>query len=150
MMQRDMGALTVPGTLDALPLVRAHVVAAARIAGLDARATHRLVRAVDEIATNIVTHGYAAARRSGVMDVRASVGQQSLTICMEDTGAAYTPNLQPPDDLDLPPEERRIGGLGLFLAVRSVDHFQYERVGARNRHIVTIDLPAAGCARHDS
>ena len=143
-MQRDIAALTVPGTLDALPQVRAFVDTVARRGGLDAGAIHRLCRAVDEIAANIVTHGYAASGRSGMIDVRAAVGRRSLTIYLEDTGAAYTPDLQPPADLELPPEQRRVGGLGLFLAVRSVDCFQYERVGTRNRHTLAIDLPAAG------
>jgi serine/threonine-protein kinase RsbW len=38
-------------------------------------------------------------------------------------------------------EQRPIGGLGVFLAIRGVDQFQYERVGDRNRSIFTT--PAA-------
>ncbi len=63
-----------------------------------------------------------------------------MTVVVEDTGRAYEPATLSPDDLDLPPEEREIGGLGLFLAQHNVDEFRYERLADRNRHTFVVML----------
>ena len=134
-----MERLSVGGTLDALEVIRAYVLAAAGKAGLDKKAAYRLQLAVDEIATNIVTHGYAEAGLEGMIDMWADLDEKALTISIEDTGVAYDPGLQSIDDKDLPLEERQIGGLGLFLAIQNVDEFHYERVGERNRHTFIVN-----------
>ncbi len=133
-----MEQLTVPGTVESLEDIREYVKTAAAIAGLDRKAAYRLVVAVDEVASNIMTHGYAEVGLAGMVDVWAEIDEQVLTIYMEDTGVAYDPSPQSPDDFDLPLEEREIGGLGLFLANRNVDEFRYERLGDRNRHTFVV------------
>lgn len=135
-----MEPLTVPGTLGSLAAIAEFVLAAAAEAGLDKKASYRLRLAVDEIATNIVTHGYAEAGLEGKVDLRADMDEQTLTISVEDTGAAYDPQQsETPGDLDLPLEERQVGGLGMFLAIQSVDRFLYERVEDRNRHTFVMN-----------
>jgi len=86
-----MEPLSVPGTLDSLGVIREYVKAAAAAAGLNKRASYRLCLAVDEIATNIVTHGYAEAGLEGVVDLRTDIDEKTLTISIEDTGTAYDP-----------------------------------------------------------
>ena len=48
-----------------------------------------------------------------------------------------------PDHINKPLEERPIGGLGIFLVMRSVDQFHYEYVDGRNRYVLTMKRPAA-------
>jgi len=135
----DMESLTVPGTLDSLRAIRDYVTAAAAAVGLEERVGYRLRLAVDEIATNIITHGYGEAGREGVVELRADFDEENLTICVEDTGIAYDPlQYQDRDDIGLPLEQRETGGLGVYLAVRGVDEFIYERVGDRNRHTFVV------------
>jgi anti-sigma regulatory factor (Ser/Thr protein kinase) len=43
--------------------------------------------------------------------------------------------------MDRPLEEREIGGLGVFLALRGVDELRYERVGEQNRNIIIVHRP---------
>ena len=57
----DARRLTLPATLDSLGSVRAFAREAAEQAGVDPRRTYGLQIALDEIATNVVTHGYGAA-----------------------------------------------------------------------------------------
>ena len=138
-----MKPLTVPGTLDALGTIREYVKDAAVAAGLDKKASYRLRLAVDEIATNIIVHGYAEAGLEGVVSLRADIDEETLTISVEDTGVAYDPRRhESPDDLDQPLEQREIGGLGVFLAIQNVDEFLYEYVEGRNRNILVMDRPA--------
>lgn len=132
-------SLTVPGTLDSLEAVAELVMKAGREAGLERKIIYRLRLAVDEIATNIVVHAYEENGLSGNIDIRAKIDSTCLTITLEDTGPAYTPRLdQTPTSIDLPAEERPIGGLGVYLAARNVDKFTYERDSGRNRHILMV------------
>jgi serine/threonine-protein kinase RsbW len=129
---------TVPATLDSLGIVAEFVMVAAVSAGLDKRASYRLRLAVDEIATNIIVHGYAEAGLQGALELFAEVDDRTLTFLIEDTGAAFDPHQASVPETDLPLEQRPIGGLGVYLAIRSVDEFLYERIGDRNRTILKM------------
>jgi len=133
-----------PGTLDALEPIRKYVEATARSAGLDHKAVYKVCLAVDEIATNIVVHGYEEAGLQGDLKIGASVEDDNLVIQLEDQGKAYDPNLHLiPDagDLSAPFESRKIGGLGIFLALDGVDDIQYKTTGKANIHRFIIRLP---------
>jgi len=132
---------TVPATLDSLGTIADYVMAAAASAGLDRRASYRLRLAVDEIATNIIVHGYANAGHQGVLELRADIDDRTLTIAIDDTGVTYDPRQAPIPDINLPLDQRPIGGLGVYLAMRNVDEFVYEHLGDRNRTIFKMYLP---------
>jgi anti-sigma regulatory factor (Ser/Thr protein kinase) len=67
-----------------------------------------------------------------------------VRIVLEDTGPEYNPlDKQDPVDLNRPAAERQVGGLGVFLAIRSVDSFEYDRVGAINRNTLVMRRHAA-------
>ena len=135
-----MKFLTVPGTLESLSLIRDYVRAAAARAGLDKKRTYSLELAVDEIATNIVNHGYQEAGRVGDVVVRATIEANELTIVLEDTAVPFDPRrLRRPIQIDLPLAERPIGGLGVFLAMENVDEFDYEYEDGHNRNIFVVN-----------
>lgn len=135
-----MEQLTVPNTLDALKVIADYIMTASAAADLDKKTTYKLRLAVDEIATNIIIYGYQQAERSGVLDLQADINEKTLTILIEDTGASYDPIQTPtPVDFDKPLEQRHIGGLGVYLAICSVDKFIYERVDNRNRNIFIVN-----------
>ena len=98
-----MKPLTVPGTLASLSLIRNYARAAAVEAGLDKKRAYRLELAVDEIATNIVNHGYQEAGLTGDVVVRARITAHALTITLEDTAVPFDPRrLTRPEQIDLP------------------------------------------------
>jgi serine/threonine-protein kinase RsbW len=135
-------SLTVLGSLDSLGSIAEYVMQVAAEAGLSRRMIYHLRLAVDEIATNIVTHGYQANGLSGQIEVRARVDETAVTIVLEDTSPAYDPTFdQEPLSMDLPVQERPIGGLGMYLAAQNVDKLTYERIGNRNRHTFVVMLP---------
>ncbi len=130
-----------PGTLDSLSSIRQYVTSAAQSAGLDKKTAYGLCLAVDEIATNIIVHGYEEAGRSGVLDIRAEMDSRNLTVIIEDDGIPFDPRdskLPSSEDLGKSIENRPIGGLGVFLAFDGVDEFKYERSGGRNRNIFVV------------
>lgn len=81
-----------PGTVDALEPIRQYVAAAAQAAGLDRKAIYKLCLAVDEIATNIVLHGYQEAGLEGDLKIGTSLEGDSLVVRLEDHGKRYDPN----------------------------------------------------------
>ncbi|XWK85987.1 MAG: ATP-binding protein [Phormidium sp.] len=138
-----MEQLTVPGTLDSLSKISKYVLSAASAAGLDKKATYRLRLAVDEIATNVIIYGYEDAKIQGNLDLQAKIDDSSLTILMEDRAAAFDPTTKfilEEDSINLPIQQRAIGGLGVYLAIQGVDRFMYERIGDRNRNIFVVNL----------
>lgn len=105
------------GTLDALAPIRKYVEAVAQSAHLERSAVYRLCLAVDEIATNIVVHGYEEAGLEGDLKVGASVEGDNLVIQLEDHGKPYDPNFHNvPEvkDFSHALESRKMGGLGIY------------------------------------
>jgi anti-sigma regulatory factor (Ser/Thr protein kinase) len=135
-----MDSLRVASSLEALSPIGAFVMKAAEEAGIDKRAAYRLRLAVDEIATNIVVHGRPGERgENDAILIEAAADEAGLTITLEDSGPPFNPlEHQTPQNLDRPIDERPIGGLGVFLAIKGVDQFRYERAGARNRNIFVV------------
>ena len=131
--------LRLPGTLDSLDDIRKYVNEAAASAGIERRATYRLSLAVDEIATNSILHGYEEQGLQGPLYIWTEVDETQLRIIVEDEGKMYDPlQAAPPSDMSALPEDRKIGGLGIYLTMKGVDEFRYERVNDRNRNIFII------------
>lgn len=141
-----MDELRVTAKLEVLSSIGAFVLKAAENAGLDRRAAYRLRLAVDEMATNIIVHGNPL-EHSGDDEIRltSEMNDQSLTITLEDRGPEFNPleHETPEGHIDKPMEQRPIGGLGVFLAIRGVDRFLYERVEDRNRSTFIVHRPAS-------
>lgn len=138
-----MEKLTVPGTLDSLSEISKYVLSAASAAKLDKKTSYRLRLAVDEIATNVIVYGYEDSKIPGNLDLQANIDDDGLTILMEDHAAAFDPTTKfmlEEESINLPMEQRAIGGLGVYLAIQGVDRFMYERIGDRNRHIFLVHL----------
>ncbi len=138
-----MDAVTFPGTVDALSPIRQYVKAAAEAAGLDHTAAYNLVLAVDEIATNVIEHGYHEAGLKGDISVGATKDNDSLVIRLADTGKSYDPHARPQThDVDLSKklEDRPVGGLGIMLAKDGVDDLQYEATASGNIHRFVVRL----------
>ncbi|MFE3995372.1 ATP-binding protein [Streptomyces goshikiensis] len=138
---RTPAALDVPATVGALGDIAAFVLRLAEGAALDKGAAYRIRLAVDELATNIVMHGYRGG--DGRITVRGRSGPGGVRITIEDTAPAFDPvEGRLPPVPGLPPERRRVGGLGIHLALTSVDEFSYTRRDGRN--ISTLTVKAEG------
>lgn len=103
---RKSCVLEVPATVGALGEIASFVLRLAGAAGLDKGAAYRLRLAVDELATNVVMHGYRGG--GGRITVRGRSGPDGVQIVIEDTAPPSTPSkaaCRPP-----PGSPRRIGG----------------------------------------
>jgi anti-sigma regulatory factor (Ser/Thr protein kinase) len=108
------------------------VAALADDAGLTARQSYRLRLAADELATNVVEHGYLGG--IGTLDLEAGIRPDLVWLRIQDDAppfdpVAYAREARPTDD----PGSLRAGGCGLLLVRHSVDAFHYDYVAGRNR-----------------
>ncbi len=133
--------LTVPGSLNSLKEIADYVTFVAEKANLNKKSSYLLKLAVDEIASNVIIHGYAEAKQKGNIQVHADLCEEYLKITLLDSGKHYN-SLQkaPPQHLDQPLEKRIIGELGIHLALNAVDEFNYEQSGKWNRNIFIVYL----------
>lgn len=118
--------ITLSAELESLAAFRNHVKTICQgVSGLDEQAVYDVQLAVDEICTNIITHGYAGMDPGSII-LHVEVGTESLVVTITDFGHAFEPVEPPAPDPNASLEEREIGGLGLFFVHSSVDDIEYE------------------------
>jgi anti-sigma regulatory factor (Ser/Thr protein kinase) len=91
--------------------------------------------AMDEIVTNVAKHAYPG---DGVhqFTLQITVTHEEFVARVEDEGIEFNPLDHPTPDLDAPLEDRKEGGLGIFLIRQIMTSVDYERVGEKN--VVTL------------
>jgi serine/threonine-protein kinase RsbW len=139
----NIETITFDATLDYRVPIRVFIAETANTAQLNKKKTYNLCLAVDEIATNIINHGYLESGIvKGSLDVIITHEDNAFSVVLEDSAVPYDPLVQKlptGDDLNLPLEERPIGGLGVMIAKQSVDVFNYEFVDNKNRNIFIVN-----------
>ena len=116
--------------LEELARLEAFVQEAGEREGLSPEVTGRLNLALEEAVVNVVDYAYGGEQ--GLIVVTAERRGGRLVFEVRDKGAAFDPTGVEEPDVTLPAEERRPGGLGLFLVRRLMDGVAYERVGDTN------------------
>ena len=95
--------------------------------------TLRLV--CEELVVNVVDYAYADDAE-GWLDIEIEREDDSITIRFKDGGTPFNPLEREMPDTTKPLEERRIGGLGIFLTIKKMDEVTYNYVD--NKNILTI------------
>ncbi|WP_449064140.1 ATP-binding protein [Planomonospora algeriensis] len=127
----------IPASLESLDVVARYIGSLAERAGLTPATAYRLRLAADELVTNVITHGYRG--REGELHLEGGVDRDTVWVRFEDDAPPFDPRagLRPPE-WKVPVAERRIGGLGVFLALTALDGFTYELVSGRNRSTLLV------------
>ena len=92
--------------------------------------------AIEEIFVNIASYAYPSG--SGDVTITADVSgvPKTLTVAFQDSGTPFDPLAKEDPDITLPIEQRRIGGLGIFLVKEYMDDVSYRYADGKN--ILTI------------
>jgi serine/threonine-protein kinase RsbW len=88
--------------------------------------------ALEEVFMNVVIHS-SPADRSARVEVSLAIVAGELTMTVEDEGPAFDPLALSAPDVSAKLEDRRVGGLGVFLVRKMMDSVRYQRLGARNQ-----------------
>ena len=88
----------------------------------------RIIRmVVEELVVNIVDYS-----GSNYMNVEISCEKDRFTMCYRDGGVPFNPLEKEPPNFSLPIAQRQMGGLGIYLALTSMDTAEYEFVNGEN------------------
>ena len=88
--------------------------------------------AVEEIFVNIAKYAYAPDKGNATVRVEVSGEPVAVTITFIDNGVPYDPLAKEDPDVTLSAEERKIGGLGIFMTKQLMDDVVYEYRDGRN------------------
>ena len=92
---------------------------------------HDLNLVLEEVLSNTILYGYEDTHEHQI-DVQISIQQQTLMVQIKDDGKPFNPLEAPEPDIEKPIEERKIGGLGIYLVRRLMDVLTYKREGGKN------------------
>ena len=102
---------------------------------VDGRATHHVAMVVEELVTNLGTHGNC---RDKPAKVRLTVEPAQVKGEIVDTGPSFDPREAPDPDVDASVEDRPIGGLGLYLVRQLASSLEYSHRNGENSTTFTI------------
>lgn len=99
----------------------------------------QILIAVEEIFVNIASYDYGD--KEGEAEIKTSINSEGyFEIEFRDSGVPYNPLEKEEPDITLSAEERKIGGLGIFMVKKSMDDVKYEYKDGKNCLILQKNL----------
>lgn len=86
--------------------------------------------AADELLSNVANYAYEDD--PGEMEVTAEIQDDTLQLTIEDDGQPFDPTRAAEPDTTLSIADRPIGGLGIFIVMRTMDEVLHKHVDGRN------------------
>ncbi len=101
-------------------------------AKVDQSSAMKIDVAAEEIFVNIAHYAYAPGEGMAKVRVETGSSPRRFSVVFEDSGVEFDPLAKTDPDVALPAEQRRIGGLGIFMVKKSMDEVYYERKDGKN------------------
>ena len=103
---------------------------------MDESDTYSVELAVDEACTNIIEHAYRGSH-DGEIECTCDARDDDLTIILRDHGRPFDVASVPEPDLKADLEDRKVGGLGVFLIHKLMDDVRFEPLG-KSGNVLTM------------
>ena len=129
--------LTIEARVDNLDLVQAFVNKELSKAGCSEKVKYLIDLSVEELFVNIAHYAYTSDSNKVVIGVTLQENPKAVIITFADNGIPYNPLKAKSPDLKAAPEERSEGGLGIYLARKSMDDMQYRYRDGQNLLTIT-------------
>lgn len=123
-------AITVDATCENLHVVQELLTPVLDECPFSAGVRMDLEIAVEEIFLNIASYAYAPGMGQAIIEAEAD--DKGIAIAFMDSGTPFNPLETPEPDVNAPWQDRRIGGLGLFMVRQRMDSVEYEYLDGRN------------------
>lgn len=107
--------------------------------GLEEQLTMQIKLALEEVVTNVILYAYPDKKDQDIR-IDMNYGNKQLTIVITDKGTPFNPLEMKEPDITLPPEERPIGGLGIYLVKQLMTEVTYSRSSGKNILTMTKDI----------
>jgi anti-sigma regulatory factor (Ser/Thr protein kinase) len=125
--------ITLENRLEEIRRLADRVDAFCRESGIAPEHAFNLNLALDELITNVILYGYEDEDEHQIR-IGLSWNDRELVAELVDDGRPFDPLTQSPEpQLEIPLEDRKIGGLGLHLVRTLMDEVRYRRDGLNNR-----------------
>ena len=129
---------TFPAQLRAFEQVRSLIEEFGEATGLGREDRHKLTLIVEELFTNTVTHGHRGDSNAPVQ-ISLEVTAAGVELIYEDSAPEYDPlSAIRRTDIESTINERRVGGLGVFLTIGLTNAAVYRFVEGHNRISLTL------------
>ena len=99
------------------------------------RVSMQISVAVEELFVNVAHYAYGGAPGPMTLSVQPET-EGGVTLCFTDGGIPFDPLAKADPDVTLSAEERKIGGLGIYMVKQTMDDVRYRYENSRN--ILTI------------
>lgn len=127
-----MNELTIEATLENIAAVTDFVNAELEAYDCPMKVQMQIDVAIDELFGNIAHYAYQPEVGSATVRVEVEESPPSVVITFIDRGVPYNPLGNPDPDITLSAEERKAGGLGIFLVKNTMDDMSYEYKDGQN------------------
>ena len=129
---------TFPAQLRAFEQVKALIDEFAEATRLGREDRHKLTLIVEELFTNTVTHGHRGDSNAPVQ-ISLEDTAAGVQLTYEDSAPQFDPlAASRRTDIDSTINERRVGGLGVFLTIGLANGADYKFVEGHNRILLTL------------
>ena len=127
--------LTVPNHLSENLRVKEHFDTFCEHYGIPKQVRLKMNVVFDELLTNIISYAYQDNKEHDI-GIKVELSADRLKVSMVDEGIPFNPLGVETPDMDLPLEERKIGGLGIHLVRNMMDKVSYRR--RIDKNVITV------------
>ena len=124
-------------SLNNLEKICDYVSECANKAGLNEAEVYAVQLAVDEATTNIIEHGYGGECPSRI-DITCEILEDGLKVVLYDDAEPFNPEEVPEPQTNVPLEELKPRGLGVFLIRKMMDEVIYQSTPDRGNTLTLI------------
>ena len=123
-----MPTQTFPGQFASLAKISEFVAQATEQAGFDSKDVYAVRLAVDEACSNIIEHAYGGDADGNII-CTCDVEDAQIKITLKDFGTEFSPEDVPEPKFDVPLDELKPRGAGLFFMRKLMDevHFDFHK-----------------------
>lgn len=135
-----MKELKIEATIDNLAQVFRFLADSMESCNVDPKVKRQIKLCVEELFVNIAHYAYdpdVGMAKISIDTVTDEKGTPRMIISFSDKGRPYDPLSAPEPDIEAELDDRRIGGLGVFLVKSAMDSVEYEHRDGQN--ITTIE-----------
>ena len=123
---------TFPAKTEALSEVLGFVEEALESYEFSMKSQMTICVAIEEVFVNVAYYAYGDGEGDMKLDIGFDAESREITFRMTDKGTPFDPLKKPDPDITLSAEDREIGGLGIFIAKKTMDAISYAYENGEN------------------
>jgi anti-sigma regulatory factor (Ser/Thr protein kinase) len=124
--------ISIKSSIDELPVLAGKIEALGEKWDLPMPLTMNLNLVLEEAISNIVFYAFPDKDEKHHVNIDINYENEEIEIVIKDKGIPFDPTAKGKPDIDLPAEERPVGGLGIFLITKIMDSVNYKRENDKN------------------